>query len=68
MMLSSLSEDKLKDLRGQCEAKEYHLRLEALKSFIGELEYVPKTRKDRSNMVRKGPLRPVRPARYQIRA
>lgn len=66
-LLCGLSQDKLRELQEQCQARGFERRLEAQKSFIGELEYVPETRKIRSGMVRKGPVRPVRPARYEIR-
>jgi hypothetical protein len=47
----------LKELQKRCEAKGNIHKVELLKSFIGEKEHVPKTAKDRRNMVRKGPVR-----------
>lgn len=67
-LLLGCSQDKLAELQKACLAKGYDQKVEALKSFIGELEHVPKTRKIRSGMVREGPVRPIRPARYEIRA
>ena len=67
-LLCRCTQEKLRELLNQCEAKGYDSKVEALKSFIGELEYVPETRKVRSGMVRKRPVRPLRPARYEIRA
>jgi hypothetical protein len=67
-MLLWCSQEKLKELWQQCEAKGLQRKLEALQSFMGEKEYVPKTREVRSSMVRKGSMRTVRPARYQVRA
>ena len=68
-LLCRCNQEKLRELQKQCEAKGYDTKVKALKSFIGELEeYVPKTSKTRSDMVRKGSLRQVRPARHEIRA
>ena len=67
-LLCGCTQDKLRELQKTCQAKGYDSKVEALKSFIGELEYVPETRKVRSGMVRKGPMRTARPARYEIRA
>ena len=67
-LLLGCSQEKLVELQRKCQAKGYYHKVEALKSFIGELEYVPKARKVRSGMVRERPLRTARPARYQVRA
>jgi len=68
LLLAGCSQEKLKELEEQCRTKGLERKLEALKSFIGEKEYVPETRKVRSNMVGKGPVRTSRPARHEIRA
>ena len=67
-LLCGCSQEKLRELQKTCQAEGYGSKVEALKSFIGELEYVPEARKVRSGMVRERSLRPVRPARYQVRA
>jgi hypothetical protein len=67
-LLLGCSQEKLAELQTHCQAKGYNHKLEALKSFIGELEYVPKATKTRSSMVRERPVHTARPARYEIRA
>lgn len=67
-LLCGCSQEKLAELQKVCQAKGYDTKVEALKSFIGREEYVPEARKVRSNMVGKGPVRTVRPARHEVRA
>lgn len=67
-LLLGCNQDKLRELQRQCEAKGYDRKVEALKSFIGEEEYVPEARKTRPGVERKRPVCPVRPARYEVRA
>jgi len=68
LKLAGCTQETLKELREECEKAGNDRRLDALKSFIGEEEYVPKTRKARSGMVGKGPVRSARLARNQVRS
>ncbi len=64
----NMTQDRIKELWEKCTARGLERKLDALKSFVREEEYVPETTKTGRNMVRKRPLRSARPARNQIRA
>ena len=64
LLLASSSQARLRELQDRCKAKGLERKLEALKSFIGEDEYVPKTTKARRSLVRERPLRTARFAHY----